>query len=588
MIVLGFSGIPNGDFYYRKYGLRFVGHDSSVALVIDGKVAFAAEEERFSREKHTSRLPLNALQQALAWSGIKPQDIDVIAYTWSVTFQRLLHMFWHHPFKIPVQYWPSMGFVGARVVRDLMWPRKAIRSFIDATGLLRRNWIGVSHHLGHAACAYFTSSFDRAAVLTVDGQGEDESASMGEFNDSSYRLYQSIHSPASIGILYGMITDFLGMRAGWDEYKVMGMSPLGDPTRFRSVFDRLVNLLPEGRYETYRTAMVFRPGYCDRMLSQMFGMTRRGQGEPLDQQHFDVAAGLQAVTEKVLFHLLHHLRKLTTSNDLCLAGGVFLNSLANGKIRRSGLFERVHIPPVPGDHGGALGAAFWAYHSSPDAVRRPDPGFSAFCGPGFSDEEIEGALQSCSGDVDFQRSADVAGVAADWLAAGQILGWFQGRMEYGPRALGHRSILASPLVAGMKDTVNATIKHREPYRPFAGAVPEDRAPSFFEMDGPSPYMQFVFPVIPTACEKIPAIVHNGTCRVQTVSREQEALFHDLLVKFGARTGVPVLLNTSFNDADEPIVCSPQHAVRTFLRTDLDALVMGSYVVRKVRNSNPDY
>ena len=585
MVVLGFSGIPNGDLYYRKYGLRFVGHDSSVALIIDGRVVFAAEEERFSREKHTSKLPLNAFRQALEVAQIAPRDIDVVAYTWRVTLPRLAHMFWHHPFRIPLRYWPSMGFVGTRVVLDLMWPSKAIRKFAQAAGLPRCDWIGVSHHLGHAACAYFTSGFDRAAVLTVDGQGEDESASLGEFDGARYRCLRSIYSPDSIGILYGMVTDFLGMRAGWDEYKVMGMSPLGDPARFESAFDRLVQLSPEGRYKTYRTAMVFSPGYCDRMLSEMLGVSKRGPADSLGQEHFDIAAGLQAVTEKVLFHLLHYLRKVTTAPDLCLAGGVFLNSVANGKIWRSGLFERVHIPPVPGDHGGSLGAALWAYALRSDATKQHDTEFAVFCGPGFSEQEMKVALQQHSASVTFARPPDIAEEAAALLAHGQILGWFQGRMEYGPRALGHRSILASPLIPEMRDVVNARIKHREPYRPFAGAVPEEDARSYFEIDGPSPYMQFVFPVIPSARQQIPAVVHNGTCRVQTVSRKQDPLFHGLLCAFGKRTGVPVLLNTSFNDADEPIVCSPEQAIRTFLATDLDTLVLGPFIVRRALRQN---
>src|SRR5688572_15661899 len=581
MIVLGFSGIPNGDYYSRNYGLRFVGHDSSVAIVVDGEVSFAAEEERFSREKHTSKLPVNALRDGLKASGIGPQDIDLIAYTWSVTLPRLVHMFWHHPLRIPVQHWPSMGYVGTRVLRDLMWPRRAIRSFREAAGLPPRKWVGVSHHLGHASCAYFTSGFDRAAVLTVDGQGEDESASLGEFNGVRYQHYQSIHSPDSVGILYGMVTDFLGMRAGWDEYKVMGMSPLGDPSRFTRVFDRLVRLLPDGRYETHRTAMVFRPGYCDQMLATLFDVPKRDAHAPLEQSHFDIAAGLQAVTEKVLFHLLHRLRKLTTSADLCLAGGVFLNSVANGKIRRSGLFDRVHVPSVPGDHGGALGAALWAYHSRSNTVEPRRAASTAFYGPAFTDEEIEVALQGHESRIEFHRMENVAEATAALLAEGKIIGWFQDRMEYGPRALGHRSILASPLDAGMKDTVNARIKHREPFRPFAGAVPEELASQFFEIEGPSPFMQFVVPVIPTIQPRIPAIVHNGTCRAQTVNRADDPLFHQLLLAFGKRTGVPILLNTSFNDADEPIVCSPQNALRTFLGTDLDALVVGGFLVRKL-------
>jgi carbamoyltransferase len=580
MVVLGFSGIPNSDFYFRKYGLRFVGHDSSVALLVDGKVVFAAEEERFSREKHTSKLPLNAFHQALASSGIQPQDIDLVAYTWRVTLPRLAHMFWHHPFRIPLQHWVSMGIVGTRVVHDLMWPRRAIGSFVQAAGLSTKNWLGVSHHIGHAACAYFTSGFERAAVLTVDGQGEDESASLGEFNGSRYRHFQSIHSPDSIGILYGMVTDFLGMRAGWDEYKVMGMSSLGEPARFAPIFDRLVQLRPKGRYATHRTAMVFQPGYCDRMLSQMLGIPKRNASDPLTQAHFDIAAGLQSVTEKVLFHLLEHLREVTSASNLCLAGGVFLNSLANGKIRRSGLFQNIHIPPVPGDHGGPLGAAFWAYHSHDAHAGNQRTEFSPFCGPEFSESQIEAALQSHLSDVVFDRPHDITDKAADLLVQGRILGWFQGRMEFGPRALGHRSILANPLIAGMKDTVNARIKHREPYRPFAGSVPEELASRFFEIDGPSPYMQFVVPVVASVRDTISSIVHNDTCRVQTVSLRQDPLFHGLLIAFGNRTGIPIVLNTSFNDADEPIVCTPENALRTFLRTDLDGLILGPYVVSK--------
>jgi carbamoyltransferase len=343
----------------------------------------------------------------------------------------------------------------------------------------------------------------------------------------------------------------------------------------------MVSLRPEGRYRTHRTAMVFKPGYCDRMLARLLGIPKRDPGGPLEQVHFDVAASLQQTTEEVLFHLLKYLRRRSTARTLCLAGGVFLNSVANGKIRQSGLFEKVHVPPAPGDHGGALGAALLVYHRRSGA-RRQDVGFTACCGPVYSESHIERALAATEEAVQYCRCEDVVEVTAELLARDKIIGWFQGRMEYGPRALGHRSILASPLKAEMKDAVNARIKHREPFRPFAGAVPLESAAGYFQIDGPSPYMQFVLPVLENVQARIPAVVHHGTCRVQTVAKDDDPIFHRLLRTFGRRTGVPVLLNTSFNDADEPIVCTPEHAIATFLRMDLDALALNPFLVMKRR------
>lgn len=587
MIVLGFSGLSNGEYYRDRFGLRFVGHDSGVALLADGRVLFAIEEERLCRRKHTSELPVLGVAAALRAAGITLADIDLVAYGWHATPLRLLHMFLHHPRRIPLVYWPSLGAVGTRVVRDLMSPRRAVRQLEARLGQRFRNWVGVPHHRGHAAAAYFTSPFDEAAVLTVDGQGEDESAALGMFEGARYRHFQSTHSPDSIGILYGMLTDFLGMRAGWDEYKVMGMAALGDPARFAAAFEQLVRLEADGRYTTYRTAMVFRPGYCEAMLTRILRIPPRRPSEELQQIHFDVAAALQAVTERVLFHLLQRLRALTTTSNLCLAGGVFLNSVANGRIRSSGLFENVHVPPAPGDHGGALGAALHAWYNATGA-ERCDAGFSVYAGSEHSEAELRAALDAIATDasITVSQPADITAVTADLLAAGCIIGWYEGRDEYGPRALGHRSILASPLHAEMKDVVNARIKHREPFRPFAGAVPLERAPDFFELNGESPYMQFVVPVRSEAITRIPAVVHAGKCRAQTVRPSDAPRFHALLCAFGQRTGVPVLLNTSFNDADEPIVCSPVDAVRTFLRTDLDALVLGPYLAVRRSSGSP--
>jgi carbamoyltransferase len=579
MLVLGFSGIHNGGYYREQYGLRFVGHDAAVALVCDGKALFAAEEERFSREKHTSNFPKGTLEAALLATGFEISDIGVVAYPWMVTGRKFLHMNLNHASRVPLLYGPGLAITGLRVIRDLMSPGLIARRFAAELGTSLPRSRGVSHHMGHSACAYFTSPFDGATILTVDGQGEDESGSLGEWIGTSYRHISSIYSPNSIGILYGMITDFLGMRAAWDEYKVMGMASYGDPSRFKREFDFLVKLLPEGNYKTVRTAMVFKPGYCEAMLGHLFGLKQRAPDEPLNQVHFDLAAGLQATTERVVFHLLEYLRAQSKVKNLCLAGGVFQNSVLNGKILRSGLFERVHVPPVPGDHGGALGAALYVYYEESKSPRK-DIGFSAFTGPQYTDAEIQIALEQQKAVIQYSQPESIVAESARRLASGEVMGWFQGRMEYGPRALGHRSILASPLSKDMKNLVNDRIKHRERFRPFAGAVPLEHVQEYFDLDCPSPYMQFVVPIKKEAVDRIPAVVHFGTCRAQTVDSAADPLFHSLLLEFGKLTGCPVLLNTSFNDADEPIVCSPNDAVRTFSRTGLDALMIGPFLVER--------
>lgn len=579
MIVLGFSGIENGGFYRDVYGLRFVGHDSAVALVIDGEPVFAAEEERFSREKHTSRLPVLAFRAALEHAGIGARDIDRLAYTWRVDGRKYLSMCLHHAPRVPLRHAAALAGTGLRVVRDLMWPRRVARRFALALGERLPPCEGVAHHLGHAATAYLTSPFERAAVLTVDGQGEDESASLGEWEGFRYRRLARVRSPNSIGILYGMVTDHLGMRAGWDEYKVMAMAARGDPERFRPALRRMVELRPGGLFRTRDTALVFRPGVCARILERSLGLPARREGEPLAQVHFDLAAGLQERTEEVVLHMLAWLRGASDARDLCLAGGVALNSVLNGKILRSGLFEHVFVPPVPGDHGGALGAALLVHQRLAGGTRVPMR-LSAFLGPEASEEQMESALRERAGSVAWERPPDLVARAADLLHAGSVVGWVEGRMEYGPRALGHRSILASPARAEMRERLNARIKSREGFRPFASIVPLERAGELFEIAGESPYMQFVVPVRPAARARIPATVHDGTSRVQTVRREELPRIHALLSEVERRSGAPVLLNTSFNASDEPIVCTPADALATFLRTGLDALVLGPFLVRR--------
>lgn len=465
------------------------------------------------------------------------------------------------------------------MVRDLMWPGAAARNLSRALGCRVPPVEGVEHHLGHAATAYFPSPFDRAAVLTIDGQGEDESASLGEWEGTRYRRIGAIRSPNSIGILYGMVTDFLGMRAGWDEYKVMAMAGEGDPARFRPAFARLVRFERAGKYTTWRTAMVFRPGYCARMLEELLGIPARRPGEPIDAVHFDLAAALQETTTRVVFHLLEHLRAHTSAKDLCMAGGVALNSVINGRVLGSKLFERVWIPPVPGDHGGALGAALLV-HARATGSPRTDAGFTPFAGTDLEGPEIERALAGRAHELHVERPADLVERAADLLADGQLVACCRGRMEYGPRALGHRSLLANPIDVAMRERINARVKHREEFRPFAALVPLERASTLFELEGESPYMQFVVPVREAWRARLGAVQHHGRTRVQTVTSDSDPFVHELLLAFERRTGVPALLNTSFNDADEPIVRTAHDAVRTFLAMEIDALVLGNVIVKR--------
>ncbi len=578
MIVLGFSGIEHGEFYRRHYGLRMVGHDAAVALFVDGVPVFAIEEERLSRRKHTSRLPIHGVKAALEYAGLGLGDVDSFAYIWHASAKNLASMFLRHPCRIPVQHWPQLAVAGSRVVRDLMCAKqvgKSLASFLDEPSILERV-VSIPHHLTHAACSFYSSPFEDAAILTVDGQGEDESATLGEYSNAGFQLKQRIPTPDSIGILYGMVTDFLGLRSAWDEYKVMGMAAHGDPRRFAGHFKRLVRLKPKGKYRTHRTAMVFRPGYCDSMLARVFGIPPRLPETPFSPEHFDIAAALQSRTEEVLFHLLERLRQVSTARNLCLGGGVFQNSVANGKILRRGLFDRIHVPPVPGDHGGAYGAAaVVSYERFADL--RPPESFTAFSGPAYTDAEMEAAMADA--DLEWSRPPDIVARTASLLADNKIVGWFRGRAEYGPRALGHRSILASPLRVEMRDLVNNHIKHRESFRPFAGSVPNELASIYFDLEAPSPFMQFVVPVHSSAQNRIPAVVHHGTCRAHTVDRSDDNSFWQLLHAFGQLTSVPVLLNTSFNDADEPIVCSPEDACRTFQKIRLDVLVLGPFLAR---------
>ncbi|OGQ93228.1 MAG: hypothetical protein A2284_00030, partial [Deltaproteobacteria bacterium RIFOXYA12_FULL_61_11] len=446
----------------------------------------------------------------------------------------------------------------------------------------------VEHQLCHAASSFYTSPYEQADVLTKDQFGEVVSAAYLRGEGTRLTLRKTLPLPTSLGTLYAAVTTFLGFTHHSDEYKIMGLAPYGDPARFR---DKLASLVELGRGGTYRTsplvnnhrhlASLQKNGIAPEtveLFERLFGPARLPNASLTDRDR-ELAAAIQELTERVIAHALEFFAS-GRSEQLCLAGGVFLNCSANGKLLAHGPYPRIHVQPAANDAGCALGAALYHYHHTLGRPRRTDRPFSVYLGPSFGDDRIEEALGEKRAELRWTRPEDLCAETARLLDAGEIVAWFQGAMEFGPRALGNRSILADPRVAGMKDRINACIKKRESFRPFAPSVTLERAADYFELYGraDSPYMLFAVPVRSRA---LPAVTHvNGTARVHTVSQEANPIYHRLLTAFGRRTGVPVLLNTSFNTSGEPIVCSPEDALKTFLRTELRYLAVGPFLVEK--------
>ncbi|HEX8961905.1 MAG TPA: carbamoyltransferase C-terminal domain-containing protein [Rhodocyclaceae bacterium] len=586
-------------------GINAAFHDSAACLVCDGVVVAAAEEERFSRIKHGKRpvpftaweLPFAAIDYCLAAAGIGLPDVDHVAYSFDpalmpghrtgdhVALPLEPSRSWtrprngadrHGPWASPWE--PLFHAYVLNAPRQLAGgaPHHLRARFEGAAPGETFKWHYVEHHLAHEASAFLAAPFDgdedRAAVMTLDGRGERATTTLAVWRGGTLTRLREIDFPHSLGLLYEDLTRHLGFLHASDEYKVMALASFGKPVH-RGFFRDLVTLDGEGGYAVQPDAAA--------LIARRFGPPRR-RGAPLEQRHFDLAASLQQVLEESVLDLARWLRVRSGEPRLCLAGGVALNCVANARLRDSGIFDEVWVQPAAGDAGTALGAALWvdlqARHG-PRRWRMDD----AYLGPAYADEEIEQALSWAK--LPYRRLDDVVGTAADLLAAGNVIGWFQGRMEFGPRALGARSILASPLEASMQARLNE-LKDREDFRPVAPAVPEEAAGEWF-VDGSgrpaaaAPFMLFVFDVVPDQAARIPAAVHvDGTARVQTVSARANPRYHELLWAFGARTGVPVLINTSFNVRGEPVVCTPRDAISSFCSTPLDALVIGSFLLEK--------
>ncbi|SOD79355.1 carbamoyltransferase family protein [Spirosoma fluviale] len=573
-------------------GINAAFHDQAAALVKDGVVLAAAEEERFTHIKHGKRpipfstyeLPYNAIDFCLKTAGINLTDIDHIAYSFDPNLVIGDHQA-KNTVEIPLR--PGVNslngwqnpYDGLFLSSILNAPGHLVDGvplhlsdrFRGATAQGPYQWHFVNHHLSHAASAFLPSPYERAAVLVIDGRGEVATTSywLGDGNDMT--LLDEVKLPHSLGLLYEELTTYLGFLHSSDEYKVMAVASYGEPT-YVDYFRQIIQLGEGGQYTI-----------APLKLEETFGPARR-RGGPLEQFHFDLAHSVQAVLEETVLHLLNWLHDKTQADSLCMAGGVALNCVMNARLRDRGPFKSIWVQPAAGDAGTALGAAMWI-----DAQQRPLPERAerryemhhAYLGPGFSDDEIEAFLRWSK--LPYRRLTDRSQEVAAYLASGHIIGWFQQGMEFGPRALGARSILAPPFPAEMQAKLN-DLKDREDFRPVAPAVLEEAADAYFLNARQSPFMLFVNDVRPEMVDAIPAVTHtDGTARIQTVNERQNKPYYDLIKAFAEQTGVPVLVNTSFNTRGEPVVCTPRDAVESFWTSPLDALVIGSFMLEKNRD-----
>jgi carbamoyltransferase len=557
-------------------GLSYNFHDSAACLVRDGVPIAAAEEERFSRRKHDSGFPTLAIEYCLREAGVVAAVLNAIAFYEKPArkLERALETAKQYETastaKIAAQF-PTLIMDGINVESE-------IRQRLNFAGPIYFS----EHHLSHAASAFYSSPFEDAAVLTVDGVGEWATCAQFVGKGAAIEKQREIYYPHSLGLLYSALTAFLGFKVNDDEYKVMGLASYGKPS-FRSEIEKLIQLHADGSFTLaleYFAYMYDSETMNSAAMERLLGKPR-SKDEPIEERHRDIAASLQAVTEDAMVALARSARAKEPHRNLCMAGGVALNCVANSKVVGRSGFENVFVQPAAGDGGAALGAALWASHEVLGLPRKTAT-HNTLLGPAFDENEILAQLQAF--DVRYERfeQDSLCDRVAALINKNLIVGWFQGRMEFGPRALGSRSILANPCSPDMKDILNARVKFREEFRPFAPAVVEEEAATYFEMKGASPFMLLAPRVRPERAAQIPSVTHvDGTARVQTVSAAQQPLFHQLIRSFGKLSGIPMLINTSFNIRGEPIVCTPENAIRCFLGTDIDFLAIGPFIVNKV-------
>ena len=596
----------------RILGVSAFYHDSAAVLVEGGRIVAAAQEERFTRKKHDAGYPSNAVAWCLDHAGVAPAEVDRVVFYDKpfLKFERLVET----AIAFAPRGFRSFGKAIPVWIKEKLFQKSLLAARLEALDPdveWSERLLFAEHHQSHAASAFYPSPFDEAVVLTMDGVGEWATTSVAVGRGNALETTREIHFPHSLGLLYTAFTYYTGFRVNSGEYKVMGLAPYGEPKYAQSILDNLIDLKPDG---TFRLNMGYFD-YCTGLtmtndrFSALFGGAPRSDDDPLEQRHMDLAASVQAVVEEAVLRLTRSLREETGIPRLCLAGGVALNCVANGKVLRDGRFDDIWVQPAAGDAGGALGAALAASHRLFGEPRRSgatagaggDAMRGALLGPEFSQNEIEEAIGTTGGRYQVLADAELVDAVASALVDGKVVGWFQGRMEFGPRALGNRSILGDPRSPAMQKTLNLKVKFRESFRPFAPSVLRPDVAEWFELDADSPYMLLVAGVKPerrrqmTEAERrlfglellnvprseIPAVTHvDYSARVQTVHADANPRYYALLEAFKARTGCPVVVNTSFNVRGEPIVCTPEDAFRCFMGTDIDCLAIGNCLLDK--------
>ncbi|MCA3262858.1 MAG: carbamoyltransferase [Telmatospirillum sp.] len=592
----------------RILGLSAFYHDSAAALVVDGRIVAAAQEERFTRKKHDARYPVHAIDYCLAEAGIALDQIDHVVFYDKpfLKFERLLETYLafaprgFKSFRMAIPVWLKEKLFQKKLLSDEL---KAAAPGFDWESKL----LFAEHHQSHAASAFFPSPFEEALVLTMDGVGEWATTSVGIGRGNKLEMVREIHFPHSLGLLYSAFTYYTGFKVNSGEYKVMGLAPYGTPRFAQTILDHVIDLKADGSFRLNMDYFDYCTGLTmtNAKFDALFGAPRREPEQRLDQRHMDLAASVQAVLEEAVLRLTRSLQAETGMENLCLAGGVALNCVANGKILRDGKWKRLWIQPASGDAGGALGATLAGYHLFKGGARaangKTDTMQGAYLGPEFAQADIEKRLTAAGAKFEvLSETALVERAAAD-LADGLALGWFQGRMEFGPRALGGRSILGDARSPAMQKTLNLRVKYRESFRPFAPSVLREDITDWFELDGDSPYMLLVADVVEkrrramTAAEQalfgidklnvprsdIPAVTHvDYSARIQTVHADTNPRYHALISAFKARTGCPVIVNTSFNVRGEPIVGSPEDAFRCFMGSEIERLAVGNCYLAK--------
>jgi carbamoyltransferase len=590
----------------RILGISAFYHDSAAALIEDGQIVAAAQEERFSRKKHDARFPANAIRYCLTERGAELRGVDRVVFYDKpfLKFERLVETYLtfaprgFKSFRMAIPLWLREKLFLKGLLKDELGK-------LDGHDGWNEKLLFSEHHLSHAASAFFPSPFEEAVVLTMDGVGEWATTSVAIGKGNKLEVHKEIHFPHSLGFLYSAFTYYTGFKVNSGEYKVMGLAPYGVPRYKDRILEHLIDVKADGSFRLDLSYFNYCTGLTmtSERFHELFGGRPRRPDELLTDYHMDLAASIQAVTDEIVLRLTRSLREETGIRNLCLAGGVALNCVANGKVLRDGGFEQIYIQPAAGDAGGALGAALVGYHMQLGQQRRVngDAMQGSYLGPAFSQSEIEERLKKCGARFEAMDDTGLISACAEDLAQGKALAWFQGRMEFGPRALGNRSILGDPRSPTMQKTLNLKVKYRESFRPFAPSVLRDRVNDWFEMDSDSPYMLLVADVVKsrrremTAEEKqlfgidklnvprsdIPAVTHvDYSARIQTVHEDTNPRYYALISAFERKTGCPVIVNTSFNVRGEPIVCTPEDAFRCFMGNELDVLAVGNCYLRK--------